>query len=125
MRLPNHRENRRPLEVSLTPMIDVVFLLLIFFVWTSTFAIPEQLLPTSLLTTSGTSENIELPPEIQDLELVVIRLYFEQGQPGWVVNDLPANDLNQVRDKLFSAHSICKQTGLIQSSNRLNLLFRC
>lgn len=32
-----HRHRRQPIEVSLTPMIDVVFLLLIFFMVTTTF----------------------------------------------------------------------------------------
>jgi biopolymer transport protein ExbD len=31
-------KNRKPLELSLTPMIDVVFLLLIFFMVTTTFS---------------------------------------------------------------------------------------
>ncbi len=35
----NFRKNKRaPLEISLTPMIDVVFLLLIFFMVTTTFS---------------------------------------------------------------------------------------
>lgn len=32
-----HRRKRPPLEISITPMIDVVFLLLIFFMVTTTF----------------------------------------------------------------------------------------
>ncbi len=32
-----HRRKRPPLEISMTPMIDVVFLLLIFFMVTTTF----------------------------------------------------------------------------------------
>ena len=36
------------LEVKMTPMIDVVFLLLIFFVWTSSFELPEFDLPSAL-----------------------------------------------------------------------------
>lgn len=37
MRSPAHRSDRGRLDVKMTPMIDVVFLLLIFFVVTSTF----------------------------------------------------------------------------------------
>ncbi len=32
-----HRRKKQPLEISITPMIDVVFLLLIFFMVTTTF----------------------------------------------------------------------------------------
>ncbi len=43
-----HRNKRPPLEINLTPMIDVVFLLLIFFMVTTTF-------------TRETGLNIDLP----------------------------------------------------------------
>jgi biopolymer transport protein ExbD len=43
-----HRNKRPPLEINLTPMIDVVFLLLIFFMVTTTF-------------TRETGLNIKLP----------------------------------------------------------------
>ncbi|MEO8496389.1 MAG: biopolymer transporter ExbD, partial [Planctomycetota bacterium] len=40
MRRPSiFTERREPLDVKMTPMIDVVFLLLIFFVWTASFHI--------------------------------------------------------------------------------------
>ena len=39
---------RRELEIKMTPMIDVVFLLLVFFVWTASFQAIEYLLPSSL-----------------------------------------------------------------------------
>ena len=37
VRMNFHRKKRPPLEINLTPMIDVVFLLLIFFMVTTTF----------------------------------------------------------------------------------------
>jgi biopolymer transport protein ExbD len=36
------------LELTMTPMIDVVFLLLVFFVWTSSFELPEFDLPSAI-----------------------------------------------------------------------------
>ena len=51
MRRPElHQRTRGDLEISMTPMIDVVFLLLVFFVWTASFQVVENMLPTSLLT---------------------------------------------------------------------------
>ena len=35
--------SRRELEIKMTPMIDVVFLLLVFFVWTASFHAVEYL----------------------------------------------------------------------------------
>ena len=40
MKLPQ-TSNDDSLELKMTPMIDVVFLLLVFFVWTSSFELPE------------------------------------------------------------------------------------
>ncbi len=40
MKLPQHFSSDS-MELKMTPMIDVVFLLLIFFVWTSSFELPE------------------------------------------------------------------------------------
>ena len=49
MRRPSvfHRD-QGALEIKMTPMIDVVFLLLVFFVWTASFHAVEYLLPSSL-----------------------------------------------------------------------------
>ncbi|MEA1952290.1 MAG: biopolymer transporter ExbD, partial [Planctomycetota bacterium] len=46
MRRPSyHREGRERLDVKMTPMIDVIFLLLIFFVCTASFQMLEEVLP--------------------------------------------------------------------------------
>jgi len=44
---------RRELEIKMTPMIDVVFLLLVFFIWTSSFHIVENVLPSRLTVLLG------------------------------------------------------------------------
>ena len=51
MRPPANR-SARVIDLQMTPMIDVVFLLLVFFLWTSSFQRPEHDL----------SSNIALPP---------------------------------------------------------------
>ena len=50
MKLKKLREGNPPIELNLTSMIDVFFLLLIFFVCTSSFDEPEKNLPTKLAT---------------------------------------------------------------------------
>ena len=64
MKRPAIRSNSQQ-SVGMTSMIDVVFLLLVFFVWTSSFDAPEQDMPGGLAvaaeSTSVSSET--LPPE--------------------------------------------------------------
>ena len=50
MRAPfvGKRRGSAPLAVAMTPMIDVVFLLLVFFLCTATFERPEEDLAASL-----------------------------------------------------------------------------
>ena len=57
---------QRDFSVSMTPMIDVVFLLLIFFVCTASFQIPESILPSPLEYPGTTSA--DLPPELAEPE---------------------------------------------------------
>jgi biopolymer transport protein ExbD len=47
-RVSSYRRQRRDLDVKMTPMIDVVFLLLVFFLWTASFRISEQVLPSNI-----------------------------------------------------------------------------
>ena len=51
----------------MTPMIDVVFLLLIFFVCTASFQIAEAMLPSPLSRMGATA--VELLPEMTDIPL--------------------------------------------------------
>lgn len=69
---------RRPIEIAMTPMIDVIFLLLVFFLATSSFQVVEHLLP------SGVSKSAEKPagggasslaePTDDALDQIVIKL---------------------------------------------------
>ena len=63
MRVPHSHSDRINFDVKMTPMIDVVFLLLIFFVCTASFQIAEALLPAPL----AYAGNVQTPTEI-DIE---------------------------------------------------------
>lgn len=71
MRLHSHGPDYRAvkLELSMTSMIDVVFLLLIFFLVTSTFIKPERQLPSALQPAQRSSAQV-----ITDLEPAVITI---------------------------------------------------
>lgn len=60
------RRKRAPRELTsltlnLAPMVDVVFLLLIFFIATTTFKKAEGVLPAQLPKTGGTADQFDLP----------------------------------------------------------------
>ncbi len=82
------RADTEAMGLQMTSMIDVIFLLLIFFVWTSSFRIPEELLPTPLMAMMGNvqAQDVQLPPEITDLGEVVILFYYRDNRPSWEIN---------------------------------------
>ena len=91
---------REPLEITMTPMIDVVFLLLVFFVWTASFQVVEYLLPSELSSLPGNLAAVEDPPPEADFENVVGRIHWIGNQPGWTINDQQADSLDQLHQRL-------------------------
>ncbi len=97
MRRPASRFGRAVSStVNMTPMIDVVFLLLIFFVCTASFQTLEELLPATLRSPGVTTAS-PLPPEIQELDEVLIRVTVQEGILRWTVNETPYADWQQFR----------------------------
>ena len=91
---------RESLEITMTPMIDVVFLLLVFFVWTASFQVVEYLLPSELSSLPGNLAAVEDPPPDADFENVVVRIHWIGNQPGWTINDQQADSLDQLHQRL-------------------------
>ncbi|MEX2168945.1 MAG: biopolymer transporter ExbD [Pirellulales bacterium] len=85
-------------DVNMTPMIDVIFLLMIFFVCTASFQIAEELLPTNLLVqgTSTEAPTAENPP----LEQIVVRGQRAVQSTVWQVNDGVAVSQDQIQPLL-------------------------
>ena len=90
------------IDSAMTPMIDVVFLLLVFFVWTASFQVVEQMLPAELSSQLGTDPTtlVEPPPE-KDLEDIVIAVSFD-GSAAWTLNGQPLGDVEAVERLLSS-----------------------
>ncbi len=96
----HHLESAGRSDSTMTPMIDVVFLLLIFFVCTASFQIAEQNLPSSLQIPAGTgAQDVEIDPELMDLEDVIIKIFWD-GQPRWEINGEAKSTLGEVRSVL-------------------------
>lgn len=90
------------IDSAMTPMIDVVFLLLVFFVWTASFQVVEQMLPAELSSQMGTDPTtlVEPRPE-KDLEDIVIAVSFD-GSAAWTLNGQPLDDAVAVERRLAS-----------------------
>lgn len=82
-------------EMNMTPMIDVIFQLLIFFLCTSNFIQPENLLPTTLALPGSIQSAESIPPELQDIDEIVIELYV-QPQLGWRMAGMEYESLEAV-----------------------------
>ncbi len=105
MRIPQSQIDRHGIDVKMTPMIDVVFLLLIFFVCTASFQIPEEILPAGLVALSGSSVDVEIELE-PDLEQVIVKIGYQEGRATWLVNERPYDSLAQVRSVLAAVAEI-------------------
>jgi len=109
MRRPSvYTDRRGALDVKLTPMIDVVFLLLIFFVWTSSFNIVEFALQSNVsdATSGAATEAPTKPLEELDFDNVVVRIVWIDGLPGWRINDEVIPELGEVRRRLATIFAV-------------------
>lgn len=101
MRRPVHEP--RDLDLgAMTPMIDIVFLLLIFFVVTASAQIRELLLPTEL-SASGAVDVDVLPPESEPLTIDVwlkLSVAEETGRTVVDMNGTLYRDLDELKAQL-------------------------
>jgi len=81
MRLPTQYSQRTPLRFNITPLIDVVFLLIIFFLVASHFVRSEQAEPVELpIAASG---QVDDDPSLYRLTVTIARdgAFFIGGEP--------------------------------------------
>ena len=116
MRRPSpYIERRGELDIKMTPMIDVVFLLLVFFVWTASFRIVEQVLPSDLTAVAGTApaDPDEPPPPEEDFDKIVVRVLWQNNKPAWRINDAEVPDLPGARSRLETIAEIKRDAPVI------------
>ena len=102
---PSITRRRSRLELQMTPLIDVVFLLLVFFVWTASFQSPERWLPGAISAATATPatgpKNLDEPPPPEaDFDRVIVRIRWNDGAVVWSVNDQPFASLEAVQQQL-------------------------
>ncbi len=97
MRLHSHGPDYRAvkLELSMTSMIDVVFLLLIFFLVTSTFVKPEKQLRSALQPAQQSSSQT-----IADLEPAVVSIVRRGDQVVFRLGAIETSRLEELREPL-------------------------
>ncbi|MDG1896784.1 MAG: biopolymer transporter ExbD [Fuerstiella sp.] len=104
MRIPTHRDRRTSLDNdSMTPMIDVVFLLLVFFVCASVGQVPDSLLPAEL-SAGQTEAQVDLPQqEPEEWKSPEVRIYLDrdaQGQLLIQLNERPVSSAAELDSRL-------------------------
>ena len=89
------------LDSAMTPMIDVVFLLLVFFVWTASFQIIEQILPSEMSSQIGSDPvDISDPPPEADFDDIVIKIGWDGNRPTWSLNGQTVESVDSLREQL-------------------------
>ena len=107
MRRPRyHREGRERLDVKMTPMIDVIFLLLIFFVCTASFQMLEETLPTNLALPGNMSAQTPPEKEFEDLDELVVEVRWLGNRPAWRINRRDYTSLDEVRGVLAAVAKV-------------------
>jgi len=117
VRLPTRRRPAFDNE-SMTPMIDVVFLLLVFFVCASVGQKPDTLLPATLAD-GATESDVELPPtEPQEFEpqVVTIGLARPVGPLQITLNGRLLSGARELRERLRALALIDPRTQIIMDT---------
>jgi len=101
----------------MTPMIDVIFQLLIFFICTSSFQLPEKLFATPVQALMGnqpseSTQTFELPEEIQDFEEIAVQLHFEKAA-WWEIYGNRITEFAQLEKMLRTLAEDCAEVPLI------------
>jgi biopolymer transport protein ExbD len=104
MRVPHRHRQREQIDVEMTPMIDVVFLLLIYFLWTASFQISVHDLTTNVMVVRGASEQQQTdPPEEPPPEQIVIKV---RATGDWTINGQVHSSFASLREKIAGYASL-------------------
>ena len=117
MRVPSRHSSgkSRELKLELTPMIDCVFLLMVYFIWTSSFQVIEDVLPSQLSVAAGTGQSPtnEPPPPEADFDNVLVRVIHTGAEPSWTVNGTPIGTLADLRGQLAAIAGIKRDAPVV------------
>ena len=95
MKLSNRKPGDSRLEISMTSMIDVVFLLLIFFIVTTTFVRPEREIVSAIKVNEKQSAD-----SVSDLDPAIVDIIRQNSQVLFRVGAVRTNDLEEIKQLL-------------------------
>jgi biopolymer transport protein ExbD len=109
--------SRPSVDSMLTPMIDVVFLLLIFFLTTSSFQRLEKQLPSASAmppqqSKQGVSQEPVLP-EANDFNDIIIKIGNRNGALEYKLQDAVVADIAQLESRLIAILKIRNDVPII------------
>jgi len=118
VRIPGQHSREPALQgEAMTPLIDVVFLLLVFFVCASVGQLPDELLP-AVLGEGSTETQLEPPPpafdepEHQDV-IVGLRVGSQPGSLQMQLNEVTIPTADELRSRLVRLSEIDPLTRII------------
>ncbi len=89
------------MKLSTASMIDVVFLLLIFFLVTTSFRMPTQSLVTPIVSQSVSPD----PTATNNTEPVILAIASENGVLGYELGSVKTNDIREIQTVLETMES--------------------
>ena len=92
------RSSDAVMNLSTASMIDVVFLLLIFFLVTTSFRVPTQSLVTPIVAQSVSPDQIAT----DDIEPVILAIRSQNGAVGYELGSVKTNNVDEIRSVLES-----------------------
>lgn len=95
MRLSSQKRSEKKMELSTTGMIDIVFLLLVFFLVTSSFLPPEKELRPAIQTEKKNSSQSS-----SDLEPAIIEIVPEGAIHLYKLGSTKTQDINELIESL-------------------------
>ena len=101
MKIPSAHTDES-LELKMTPMIDVVFLLLVFFVWTSSFELPEFDLPGAIAAPAagGSEATVEPPTPSEAFDEILVRIMNVNAATAIELNGKRLTDHGDLKQRL-------------------------
>jgi biopolymer transport protein ExbD len=111
MRIPSRHRDSGAFDATMTPMIDVVFQLMIFFVCTASFSLTEHILPSRISAEETGGSGAAPEPRQDDLERIVLAASRQDGRTQWRMNDRVCSDAGEVRRVLAQLRRQMQQLG--------------
>ena len=102
------------MELMMTPIIDVIFLLLVFFVCTANFLPLEEILPMDTsLPGDVVADVVRFDPV--NLDVVRIKTFFDQ-EPYWQIEGNQCTTLHEVQSILWQIRNVKEDIPVILES---------